>query len=239
MAVAGHVPASVTPEEAARAGQRSIEHLRDEIEPYCSPNAVADCEHLASVFRTEHTWQVPTLVVLRAKAFFGDSAMTTDERLRYLPSSLRAEWMAERAAKLERGSAYAGKKRATYAVEIWLTGFLAKEKVPLLAGTDAGVAFAYPGFSVHDELALLVEAGLTPLEALRAATLAPAVYLAARDSMGTIAAGQVADLVILRSDPLARIAATREIDGVILRGRVFDRRDLDHILDEVAAAARK
>ncbi len=237
--VAGHVPASVTPEEAARAGQRSIEHMRDEIEPFCSPNAVAACEQLAAVFRTEHTWQVPTLVVLRAKAFFDDSAMATDERLRYLPPSLRAEWMAERASRIKRGGAYAASKRKTYAVELWLAGFLAHEKVPLLAGTDAGVAFSYPGFSLHDELGLLVEGGLTPLEALRAATLAPAEYLAARDSMGSIAVGQVADLVLLRSDPLKKISATREIDAVILRGRVFDRPDLDRMLDAVAAGARE
>ena len=63
--VAGHVPAAVTVEEAARAGQRSIEHLRDEIEPLCSPSAVGACGQLAALFRTESTWQVPTLVVLR------------------------------------------------------------------------------------------------------------------------------------------------------------------------------
>jgi len=239
LAVVGHVPASVTPEEAARAGQRSFEHLRDEIEPFCSRDQVADCEHLAAAFRAEHTWQVPTLVVLHAKAYFDDSAMATDQRLRYLPPSLRADWMAERAAKIKRGGAYAERKRATYATEVWLTGFLAHEKVPLLAGTDAGVAFAYPGFSLHDELGLMVGAGLTPLEALRTATIAPAEYLAARDSMGAIAAGQVADLVLLRSDPLAKISATREIEAVILRGRVFDRRTLDAMLDSVVAAASR
>ena len=238
LAVVGHVPAAVTPDEAARAGQRSIEHLRDEIEPYCSPNAVPECTLLASVFRTEQTWQVPTLVALRTKAFFDDAAMMTDARLRYIPSSLRAEWVKERQAKLKRGSGYVASKRARYANEVWLTGFLAQKQVPLLAGTDAGIAFSYPGFSLHDELALLVESGLAPLEALRAATLGPAECLAAQDSMGTIAAGQVADLVLLRSNPLARIAATREIDAVILRGRVLDRRDLDQMLDAVAAGVR-
>jgi len=111
--------------------------------------------------------------------------------------------------------------------------------VPLLAGTDAGLAFCYPGFSLHDELALLVEAGLTPVDALRAATLAPAEYLAARDSMGTIEVGQVADMVLLRGNPLASIGATREIDAVVLRGRVLDRRHLDNLLDTVAADAHK
>lgn len=239
LAVVGHVPAAVTPEQAARAGQRSIEHLRDEIEPFCSPEAVAECTALASVFRAESTWQVPTLVALRPKAFFDDPAIITDARLRYVPSSLRAEWVAERQARLDRGGGYLASKRARFADEVWLTGFLAQQQVPLLAGSDAGTAFSYPGFSLHDELALLVEAGLTPLEALRTATLGPAEYLAARDSMGAIAVGQVADMVLLRSNPLASIAATREIDAVILRGRAFGRADLAEVLEAVAARMRQ
>jgi hypothetical protein len=238
LAVAGHVPAAVTPEEAALAGQRSIEHLRDEIEPFCSPGDAAACARLAAVFRGEPTWQVPTLVVLRAKAFFDDPALTTDPRLRHVPVELRREWLAEREGKLRRGADYLASKRARYADELWLTGFLAREGVPLLAGSDVGSAFSYPGFSLHDELELLVEAGLTPLEALRAATLAPAEYLGTRDSMGAIAVGQAADLVLLRADPLAEIRATREIDAVVLRGRVLERRDLDRLL-EAAAGARE
>jgi hypothetical protein len=237
--VAGHVPAAITPEEAALAGQRSIEHLSDEIEPFCSPRTADACGHLAARFRTERTWQVPTLVVLRFKASFDDPAVTTDSRLRYIPSALRTEWLAERQAKLRRGSGYLASRRARYADEMWLTGFLAQERVPLLAGSDAGTAFSYPGFSLHDELALLVEAGLTPLDALRAATLAPAEYLAARDSMGTIETGQVADMVLLRGNPLVSIGATREIDAVVLRGRVLDRQDLDALLGSVAAKVQQ
>jgi imidazolonepropionase-like amidohydrolase len=239
LSVAGHVPASVTPEEAALAGQRSIEHLRDEIEPFCSPRDADGCARLTTVFRAARTWQVPTLVVLRTKAFFDDTTVTTDSRLRYMPAALRKEWLDARQLKVRRGRDYVASKRARYADEVWLTGFLARERVPLLAGTDAGSAFCYPGFSLHDELALLVDSGLTPLDALRAATLAPAEYLAARDSMGTIAVGQVADMVLLRSNPLANIGATREIDAVVHRGRVLDRRQLDNLLDTVAAAAQK
>lgn len=237
--VAGHVPAAITPEEAALAGQRSIEHLRDEIEPFCSPRAANACARLAAQFRTERTWQVPTLVVLHFKAFFDGPAVTTDSRLRYMPPALRAEWLAERQAKLQRGSDYLASRQARYADEMWLTRFLAQEGVPLLAGSDAGTAFSYPGFSLHDELALLVEARLTPLDALRAATLAPAEYLAARGSMGAIEAGQVADMVLLRGNPLASIGATREIDAVVLRGRVLDRQDLDALLATVAATVEE
>lgn len=237
--VAGHVPADVTPKEAAAAGQRSIEHLRDEIEPFCSPRDAEACASLASVFRTENTWQVPTLVALRAKAFFDDASLPADPRLQYIPSALRSDWLAQREAKLRRGSAYLASKRERYSDEVWLTGFLDREDVPLLAGSDAGVEFVSPGFGLHQELGLLVQAGLTPLEALRAATLSPAEYLRELGSMGSIEAGKVADMVLLSEDPLSDIAATLAIEAVILRGRLFDRDDLDRLMESVAADAQK
>lgn len=237
--VAGHLPASVTLEEAVRSGQRSIEHLRDEIEPYCHPADAEACARIAALFREHGTWQVPTLVVLRSKAMFDDPNLATDPRLRYLPKALRDEWTASRDAKIARGSDYAAGKRRQYADELWLTGFLAREHVPMLAGTDAGNPDCYPGFSLHDELGLLVEAGLAPVDALRAATLSPADYLHARDRMGTIEPGKIADLVLLDADPLRDIAATRAIDAVVLRGRVLDRKALDAMLEAVAADAAR
>ena len=234
--VAGHVPAAVTIEEAARAGQRSIEHLHDELEPLCTQRDGARCRQLAAVFRQFHVWQVPTLVALR-KGFFDDEAIVRDPRLRYIPRGLREDWLAERAARISRGADHLAGKRRRYADEEWLTGFLAREHVGLLAGTDAGTAFCYPGFSLHDELGLLVQAGLSPVDALRAATSAPAEFLGKSDSMGTIAVGRDADMVLLRSNPLANIAATREIEAVVLRGRVLDRLDLDGLLASVTRMA--
>lgn len=237
--VAGHVPGDVTVIEAAQAGQASIEHLRDEIEPLCSARNVAACTRLAQLFRTHRTWQVPTLAVLRSKAYFDDQALAMDPRLRYLSPDLRDEWLAATAAKLRRGGDYRAEKRGRYADAAWTTGFLAAQRVPLLAGSDAGNPHCYAGFSLHDELELLVEAGLAPVDALRAATLAPAEFLAARDSMGAIEVGAQADLVLLRANPLNRIGATREIEAVVLRGRLFDRRQLDELLESVADAAAK
>ena len=107
-----------------------------------------------------------------------------------------------------------------------------------MAGSDAGVAFSYPGFSLHEELGLLVEAGFSNLEALQAATLRPAEFLAATDSLGSIEVGQVADLVLLRANPLEDIRASREIETVVLRGRVIGRAALDSLLAGVARAAK-
>jgi imidazolonepropionase-like amidohydrolase len=236
--VAGHVPVEVTPDEAARAGQRSIEHLRDELEPFCTPREPAPCAPLFEVFRRNGTWQVPTLVVLRMKALFGDTAYVTDPRLAYVPASLRASWLRERLGKIARGPDYAAGKRVRFADEMWLTGRLARERVPLMAGTDAGVAFSYPGFSLHDELALLVDAGLSNVEALRAATLAPAELMGAAGTLGTVEAGRAADLVLLRANPLRDIRATRQVETVVLRGRVIPRAGLDSLLAAVARDAR-
>jgi imidazolonepropionase-like amidohydrolase len=91
--------------------------------------------------------------------------------------------------------------------------------VVLLAATDVGIPMLVPGISLHEELVLLVEAGLTPLEALRAATLNPARVLGSADSLGTIEAGKLADLVLLDANPLADIGNTRRIRAVIADGR--------------------
>jgi hypothetical protein len=110
------------------------------------------------------------------------------------------------------------------------------EGVALLAGTDAP-ELAPPGFSLHSELAQLVRAGLTPAEALRAATAAPAAYLDRLDSLGTVSAGRAADLVLLRSNPLQEIGATRDIQMVVIGGRMLNRSQLDSLLAYARSAA--
>ncbi len=108
--------------------------------------------------------------------------------------------------------------------------------VPMLAGTDA---FTQPASkeqalesALHKELALLVAAGFTPLEALQAATLNPAKFFGATDSLGTIAAGRLADGVLLGANPLANITNTTTIRAVIVNGRFLDRAALDQIITE-------
>jgi imidazolonepropionase-like amidohydrolase len=106
-----------------------------------------------------------------------------------------------------------------------------KAGVPIMAGTDAMNPFCFPGFSLHDEMGLLVESGLTPLAALQAATLNPAIFLGRSDDLGTIAAGKRASLVLLDADPLADIHNTSKIRAVWLDGNYFDRASLDQMLE--------
>ncbi len=96
-----------------------------------------------------------------------------------------------------------------------------------MAGTDIGLPYVFPGFSLHDELALLVEAGLTPLEALQAATRNTAKAVGLGDDLGTIEVGKLADLVLLDADPLAAITNTTRIAAVVANGRLLERADLD------------
>ncbi|MDQ3516691.1 MAG: amidohydrolase family protein, partial [Gemmatimonadota bacterium] len=92
---------------------------------------------------------------------------------------------------------------------------------------------------LHDELVLMVEAGLSPLDALRAATLGPARYLAATDSLGTVAPGKLADLVLLDANPLEDIRNTARIRAVVLNGRLLQRADLDALLRAAETAANQ
>jgi predicted amidohydrolase len=118
------------------------------------------------------------------------------------------------------------------------TGYLVLAQrvgLPILAATDVGapvVTRMLPGLALHTELALEVAAGLTPLTALQAATLNPAKYLHATDSLGTVAPGKLADLVLLDADPLADIANTTAIRAVVADGRYFDRAALDRLTAE-------
>jgi imidazolonepropionase-like amidohydrolase len=102
--------------------------------------------------------------------------------------------------------------------------------VALMAGTDVGLPYLFPGFSLHDELALLVEAGLTSLEALQAATRNTARAVGLGNELGTVEVGKLADLVLLEADPLADITNTTRIAAVVANGRLFEKSELQRLL---------
>lgn len=121
---------------------------------------------------------------------------------------------------------------------------LHSDSVPMLMGTDMldrpeeywfKTGFLTPGITLHNGLSALVAHGFTPLEALRTATLNPALALRATDSLGTVAAGKLADLVLLDADPLANIKHTTKIRAVVANGRYFDRAALDRVVTKSKA----
>jgi tetratricopeptide (TPR) repeat protein len=110
--------------------------------------------------------------------------------------------------------------------------------VPLMAGTDAEFLGAQPGFGVHTELELFVDLGMQPIDALRAATVTPAGVLRIADSVGTIAPGNIADLVLLAANPLTDIRNTRRITGVFRAGRWLPQTEIATALDSLANSYR-
>jgi hypothetical protein len=250
----GHVPLTVSAAEASDAGQKSIEHLtgiilacsdkeaelRVELVKGASPAARSRIEvtaletfsakkeaDLFARFTRNGTWQCPTLTVLRSAAYRDDSAFTNDGRVRFVPRQVLVRWR-QRIVNPS-GESYANAKRLFQkAVEV--VGDLRRAGVPILAGTDTGNPYCFPGFSLHDELELLVKAGLTPAESLRAATLNPAKFLGLDQKLGTIEQGKLADLVLLEANPLEDIRNTQRIDAVIVNGQFHDRKALDKML---------
>lgn len=233
--VEGHVPTSITAEEASRAGQRSIEHSTG-LAPAEEDETVA--RRFAAAFIENGTWLCPTLVMRHNYALLDDRAFAADPRLKYAKPSWRARWL--RMTEEARGwsAEQAAQRRETIRREDALVARMQRAGVPLLAGTDDANPYVIPGFSLHDELRLLVAAGLTPLEALRAATVNPAKFFGLSDKLGTIERGKLADLLLLDANPLADISNTKRIAAVVARGRLLRKEDLDRMLSEVEAAAR-
>jgi hypothetical protein len=253
----GHLPYQVRASEASDAGQRSIEHL-DGIAIACSKKEQslikelrpgrylekmnlyvealhsfdgAQCQTLFAQFKKNGTWQVPTLAVHRSMGWMNDSHFTSDPRLAYMSGDVRYRWQPENDFRFRRWTpAEFELHRSLFAADKQMVGIMFRAGVPLLAGTDAMNPFCFPGFSLHDELALLVESGLTPLAALQAATIRPAEFLARAEDFGVIAAGKRADMVLLAADPLADIHNTTQIQAVWLQGKYFDRAALDTLL---------
>jgi len=217
MSFAGHTPNSVTIAEASDAGQKSIEHLDGLLRYLGDTDDPAKTAALFSKFVKNGTWMTPTLVVLHSAAYFGDAALTNDPRMKSVPSPVQDFWRAGGGGM--RPSDESARQR--FERELRLVDAMHRAGVKILAGTDTPNPYVYPGASLHDELEWLLKAGLSPLDALRAATIRPAEYLGLADRLGSIAVGKFADLVLLDGDPLVDIANTRRVSTVVVNGRVL------------------
>jgi imidazolonepropionase-like amidohydrolase len=264
----GHVPDSVSVAEASAAGQRSIEHLSGFFMACSAKEAElrqlqqqARAEHDGTKYYAaemqamrsyssdkayglfiqlvdNNTWQVPTLIWDQADSHVDDPETTADSRLKYVPASVRAQWDPAKVLKNTSPERLSDtKQEAERYVE--LAGVMRRAGVLFMAGSDGPDPYVYPGFSLHDELELLVKAGFSPAQALQAATFNPALFMGTLDRYGTVEKGRVADLVLLDANPLEDIRNTRKIDSVILGGKVYSREDLNHILADVEQLAAR
>jgi imidazolonepropionase-like amidohydrolase len=194
---------------------------------------------LFAKFVKNGTWHTPTLVVLSGFARARDDDFAHDPRRRFLPRQWTDSWDPRvtfylRDLSPEDYEALHARIVALLDRYKKLVGDMRKAGVEFLAGTDAsGWNPVLPGFGLHEELALLVQSGLTPMEALQSATRNPARYFNKLDEMGTVEVKKAADLVLLNADPLEDIRNTQKIEAVILRGRYYSRRELNAMLKPV------
>ena len=197
------------------------------------------CDALIAKFRANQTWQTPTLVLLRQDAYpTPQSDAAVAGLLRYVPKAIVSKWQEVRKKQdqltsppefelrnqlFERSSQVVAKMQAA--------------GVGILAGTDSAAPELVPGFSLHEELALLTQAGLTPMQALQAATKNPADFMGINQKQGTVEVGKFADLLLLDANPLDDIRNTEKIRALIIHGKVLDRASLDQMLAKESAFA--
>jgi imidazolonepropionase-like amidohydrolase len=273
---AGHVPMSVSAQEASDAGMKSIEHLTGVMQACSTLSADLDKaseadldEHnstgerffegphvhafheqmfatcdpekataLYEVFKRNGTWQTPTLTLWRMFSSLNDPAFTVMPALKFVPIRERQSWDPANRSNQSLAENTALSK-PEFQKDLQLVAAMQKAGVGILAGTDTGNPYCIPGFALHDELKLLVQAGLTPLQALQAATTNPAQFIANENDFGAVRPGKLANLVLLDANPLDAIANTTKIRAVILDGQFFDRPTLDAMLAKVAALANR
>jgi Amidohydrolase family len=191
------------------------------------------CARLFQEFVHNNTWQVPTLVAHYTAAFPADARVRENPALAFIPLPQLIQWR-----KMAPPSAdWAHSELALFKKNSELVGAMHRAGVRILAGTDVGNGWLVPGDSLHHELELLVEAGLTPMQALQSATRDAAEFLGRSEDLGTVEQGKIADLLLLDANPLDDIHNTRKIRAVFMRGRYFDRHELDHMLASAAHAA--
>jgi len=238
--VAGHVPLKVTIQEGVDAGMVSIEHLSEDgrVWKACSGGAQYRpdaCRPFFEMLARRAVWQTPTLIALAELPVIGTpaSAISRDQ-LAYANKAF-LEMHAGNQRLFVKQPEVLGIFKNLAEVGKVVTRDMAAAGVGILAGCDAMIA----GFCVHDELALMVSAGMTPLAALQAATVNPARSLAREMTLGSVAAGRSADLVLLDANPLEDIANVRRIRAVVAAGRFLDRSALDQLLTQAKAAARQ
>ncbi len=265
--LAGHVPDAVRASEAVAAGQRSFEHLIGIFEASTSdessqltrrygagkePSAnkslatfldrydAASETRIIALLAKNHVWQCPTLFWERGQWLVDVIDYTQDPDIAYIPRTwLAQKFPSSQKAVLESMDADPLAIRRQFVDhELDIVRKLHAAGVPFLAGTDtpAGVDVT-PGISLHLELQRFVAAGFTPLEALQTATINPARFLGKLADYGSVQQGRIADLVLLRANPLDDIANTRSIGGVVADGKYWSQTDLDALRERLKRIA--
>jgi imidazolonepropionase-like amidohydrolase len=253
--VMGHVPSAVGLAHAIDSGQESVEHLdgwasaaQADDSPFAGkvsflnegsawPHVDAKkVEELAKSAAAAGVWDCPTLVVFQKWAI-GDEVEKSFARpeMRYVSPPMRWFWKPENNYLQKMPPGFVEATRTSDADRKRTLGILHKAGARVLLGTDLGNPFVVAGFSLHEELRNLVEAGLSPYEALRAGTSGAAEFLREGAEWGTVSEGRRADLILLEKNPLEDVANAKSALGVMVRGRWLAKAELEKKLEDLAA----
>ncbi len=246
---AGHIPNRVSIYTAIEAGMASSEHLYGFLNACSSVDTSNEAliktfsekkfDSICSVLAKSSMWLCPTLTVNRAMSYLNDSIFINDNRMANLPEYVIDIWKMKMSpyTKSEIDN-FANGSRIRYLFELSLIGKMNEKGVKFIAGTDFPNPYVFPGFSLHDELSLMVKGGMPILDALRSATINPAIFMNKRSDFGTVEVGKLASLVLLNKNPLKNIENTKTIETVIVRGKVYNRKALDLMLEQAKSNAR-
>ncbi|MCC6557333.1 MAG: amidohydrolase family protein [Polyangiaceae bacterium] len=247
----GHVARAPGFEATLRSGQ-AIAHAEELTYTFFNPRGDDDDAHIvydeAKIPDAARMTAAAGVFVVATISMYRDIVRQATEldrylqnpELEYLPPWIRAGLAPGRNRYSNRYSPEAVERlRISFGFQRKLIRAFEDAGVPLMTGTDATSIGPVAGFSMHEELLELVNSGLTPFQALRAATVSPARYFGRADGSGTITAGARADLVLLSADPLADIRSTRRVAGVMARGRWFDAAALKARLDAIRPACEQ
>jgi imidazolonepropionase-like amidohydrolase len=180
-----------------------------------------------NVLAKNDTWQIPTLILYSGWAYKLYENLEWKNSFEFLPVKIKHKWNSQ----IDLIDSLNNSERKDFAD--WgssMTGLMNKMGITFMAGTDTPIGFQTPGYSLHNELEMLVESGFTTLEAIESATYNPALYFNMEDRLGLIKEGYIADLIILSKNPLDNISNTKKIETVIKNGNLMNRAFLDSLL---------
>lgn len=218
--VVGHLPINVPLEQTLASTHYSIEHISPGQWGDISPELSLEIK--SAMIGRSRKWICPTLIVNKKMGSQAGDPGLPDSYREYVDGRTLFFW-----------DSRLSKRPNQYDLRLKMLGLIRENGGKVLAGTDAINAYILHGFSLHEELQELVGAGLTPFEALEAATIHSAIFLGQERESGTVSEGKIADLVLLRANPLEDISHTTHIQGVFVKGKLFDRRELNEMLEEV------